>query len=316
MRHRQLALTLCVALNLASTRAASADTPSEVEPELYFKGELLSFCNAIKNNDVAILERMIKNGFRINTVGKHNMTPLLFALVHNDCNLKTIEFLLQSGADPNIPISSEDFFISFERGKFSYRLFFGENASLISIKLAGDFFRTVYKHKACINRLKGMDFSPLDTAIRHESSEQFEIIKYLISKGADVNELNDTGMTLLYSPIFRDPKVAICLLRSGANPLVIESMGISPIHMLAKVEDWLYRSSPDYEELRKIFEWFGESLEEAREDLKRRDRKSVITQPLALNSEIQLRKNRIAERKAKLFAKVLSRSYCIASILR
>jgi ankyrin repeat protein len=316
MRNLQFILAICLAFNLALTRGASLDTPSEVEPELYFKGELLSFCNAIKNNDVSTLERMIKNGFRINTVGKHNMTPLLFALVHNDCNLKTIDFLLQSGADPNISTSFEDFFISFERGKLRYSLHSGENASLISIKLAGDYFRTVYKYKACINRIKGMDYSPLDTAIQYESSEQFEIIKYLIAKGANVNELCDTGMTLLYSPIFRDPKVAIYLLRSGANPLVIDRMGISPIHMLAKVEDWLYRSSPDYEELRKIFEWFGESLNEAREDLKRRDKKSVITQPLALDSEIQLRKKRIAERKATFFAKVLLRTNCISSNLR
>jgi len=63
---------------------------------------VISVCHAIERKDAAEIERLIKAGVDVNTIGNKGMTLLLWSLPMGE---EIFEKMLQLGADPNIPFT-------------------------------------------------------------------------------------------------------------------------------------------------------------------------------------------------------------------
>jgi len=67
--------------------------------------KVIPLCHAIESRNLNEIDRLIAGGANINTKGKDNMTPLLWAFP--DKNLACFTRLLELGADPNVEVKSD-----------------------------------------------------------------------------------------------------------------------------------------------------------------------------------------------------------------
>ncbi len=66
--------------------------------------QIVELCEAIEDNDLKEMKRLIGTGADINTIGKGGVTPLFWAFPDN--KLERFVLLLNNGADPNIRLTS------------------------------------------------------------------------------------------------------------------------------------------------------------------------------------------------------------------
>ena len=60
-------------------------------------------------------------------------------------------------------------------------------------------------------------------------------VKYLISRGAEVNAADEQGHTILHWAAYHQvPKVLTVLLKNGANPLAVDSEGRTALHLCSR----------------------------------------------------------------------------------
>ncbi len=80
--------------------------------------------------------------------------------------------------------------------------------------------------------------TPLHLACIHS---MYEITKFLISKNADLNIKDNNGNTPLFDAVFNsngDVKIITILVENGANPLLENNYGISPLKLSKTISNF------------------------------------------------------------------------------
>lgn len=264
--------------------------------EDYFdEPQVIALCKAIEANDLAEIDRLIAVGADVNAQGKGNMTPLLWAFPDN--KLERFQRLLEHGADPNVVIES-DFNT---RGGMSA----GDSVTHMACKTAfPGYFEAVFKHGGDPNLVKDgivSNETPLFTLIKGSAQNKNSKMKILIDKGADLDHVDGGGLTPTMTAVGRGGQydIALMLLDAGADYKVyIPGNNSKLVHVVIKQERlsevWTPQQRTDYPKLVKWLEDHGESLEEARMDIKRWA--SWIGTPA---QQAKLRRQEIAARKAR-----------------
>lgn len=140
--------------------------------------------------DVETVKVLINNGANPNAKDSRSTTPLHVAAY---CNMEDIaEFLISSGADVNAVDDEGETPLMYAASQCS--------TTEIAEVLLG--------RGAYLNR-PGHSSSPLRTAIWHE---RVEFSKFLLEKGADVNEKDDKGWTALHSAAYKGSTKGVSLL--------------------------------------------------------------------------------------------------------
>ncbi len=171
----------------------------------------IEVCHAIEWDDTNKMGKMLKDGLDINKQGNQGMTFLIYSFLKD--KKKSYEFLVEHGADQNIPINAE------EKLDNDWSLK-GKDTSLTMA--AGDaedpfYLETGLKNGGNPNTVFN-DVHILHNAIRVHS---FTNVQLLIEAGADVNGLYETnkGGPPLWNAISGSQyDIAYYLLQKGANP--------------------------------------------------------------------------------------------------
>jgi hypothetical protein len=244
--------------------------------EAYFRDpKVIALCHAIEANDLAEMERLIKAGADINAQGKGKMTPLLWAFPDN--KLDRFKLLLEHGANPNV-IVEDDFGT---RGN----IMSGESVTSMAAKTwHSGYFDAVFSHGGDPNIERqtialGRGDSPLHDVLRSPVSDKGHKIRVLLEKGADINHVNGSWQTpAKLAAAMRRWDIALMLLEAGADPRIhtnpesnerlVHNVITGAIN-LDYYGTWTTAGKRQYDALLDWLNRHGESVEEAREDLKR-----------------------------------------------
>lgn len=256
--------------------------------------KVVKFCNAIESNDLEQMRRLIEGGVDVNSLGKGNMTPLLWAFPDNQLGRFTL--LLEKGADPNVVVQS-DFNT---RGTIRN----GHSVTMLSAMSAfPGYFSAVMAHggdPALVDRQSGE--SLLHAIIKSPASreEKTERIRLLVKKRVNLDHLGSRDQTpaMLAVGWGGQYEIALLLVKSGADPCAdLERSNMRLVHFVAKEEKVQRPTSPAaaaaLKELVAILEDHGESLEAARSDLKRWAERTKVLPPKKVR---ELREKEVAER--------------------
>jgi uncharacterized protein len=220
------------------------------------------------------------------------MTPLLWAYPEN--KLERFKLLLEHGANPNVIIESD----------FGTRgaILPGTSVTHLSCETSfPGYFEAVFAHGGDPNIAKrtetlGNGETPLFCVIKGRADNKAEKIKALIRKGADVNRQDANGMTAAMTAAGWGGRydIALILLEAGADPRIYQSNRIQKlIHIIARMDDRLQfagaQQQSDYQKLIKWLKEHAESIDEAREDIKRWDSWSGDEVSRKMDAEIAAR---------------------------
>ena len=264
--------------------------------------QVIRLCNAIEANDIKEIERLVADGADVKTKGKSNMTPLLWAFPDN--KLDRFRLLLEYGADPNVVIESD----------FNSRGAMRAGDSVTHMACGTSFpgyFEAVFDHGGDPNSIKNGIISnetPLFTLISGRASKKVEKTKVLIAKGADIDHIDGTAQTPASFAVGLGAQyeVALVLLQAGANHRIYGPMdNCKLIHHVVEAESRLAALPPDKRtEYKTLLKWLvdhGESIDDARADMKRWQSWSITTGEYQrkMAEEVSLRIAREAQEKEK-----------------
>jgi ankyrin repeat protein len=192
-------------------RRTPRKTLKELTPEEIFQDEkVIALCHAIKNKDMKAIEKHIKDGANVNTIGKYmgrEITPLYWSQVYGE---EVFECLLKNGADPDLlfcPFLSDQ--------KFSY-------LSVMISFVPGptrctNFVKLLLKYGADPD-LGGL---PALIGATHFFDATYEVFILLIDAGADLNACYDNKFPeyplVIASFDSENHKKLMYLLESGAT---------------------------------------------------------------------------------------------------
>jgi ankyrin repeat protein len=272
------------------------------QAEDYFDDpQVIALCHAIEANNLAEIDRLVVAGANVNAEGKGKMTPLLWAFPDN--KIERFKRLLEHGANPNVVIES-DFNT---RGGMSA----GDSVTHMACSTVfPGYFEAVFDDGGDPHLLRTTKLAfketPLFTLITGSAPNKKEKVKLLIGKGANLDHVDNTGMTPTMTAVGWGGQfdIALMLLEVGADPRIYQTNEIQKlIHVVARQDPRLQNCPPqqmaNYQELVKWLEQHGESLEVARADIKRWDSWSRSTGEYRRKMDAE-----IAERKARANAAV------------
>ena len=158
---------------------------------------------AIKNEDLALLERGLKAGADPNQTTTYNRTALFMAVLKQNYDMMAL--LLGHGADPNKgSASSSPLHNTASR----------ESAGLTALLLM---------QGAQVNALDGYEKTPLHKAAK---SGRLENVALLLGHGANINQVDNKGMTPLhYAANKGHLQIVAMLLARGADPQIKNGEG-------------------------------------------------------------------------------------------
>ena len=244
--------------------------------------QVIDLCDAIEENDVPEMERLISAGANVNARGKDNMTPLLWAFP--DRKHERFSCLLKHGADPNVIISS-DFgtagrpfhpypsggALVIDRGCKP-----GQSVTHLAAKSPDiEYLDAVLQHGGDPNLVVEDDtkLTPLDIVIDRYYSDAKERVELLIAAGANLDRYCQyRGGTPAMLAVMEDRyDAALALLQAGADPTLYRPDGTEKlIHYVVRTERRLpsFRGelASQYQTLVDWLEDHGESVEQARTD--------------------------------------------------
>jgi hypothetical protein len=154
-----------------------------------------------ENEIIQINEQLSKND--INTLKKSGWPYLLEAVEKPKYNV--IRHLLAKGADPN---ATTKYGVSVLHKLAARKEFMIERIFIVNLLLS---------KKVTINPVFVSENSPLDTAI---SNNNYNMAKYFVRKGADVNFKEKDGYTILFEAcgkVIYDLELITLLIKKGAN---------------------------------------------------------------------------------------------------
>lgn len=275
------------------------------QAENYFTDpKVIALCRAIEANDLPEMRRLIAAGVDVKTLGKDNMTPLLWAFPDN--KLDRFRLLLEHGADPNVFIKSK---FGVEGG---FRV--GDSVTHMACKTIFPYFDDVFANGGDANLPNGVEQErgegPLFTVITaglgiQETKRRIDI---LLKRGANINQ------TVFRTPLMNAAsfggqyEIAMHLIENGADvKLYGPDERIKLTHLLVQAENGLLKiAAPEqknaYQKLVKMVEDRGESLQQARDDYARWESwrgLSLDTKSHQWKQEVEARKQREAAAKTE-----------------
>jgi hypothetical protein len=276
--------------------------------EDYFDNpQVIALCRAIEGNDLAEIDRLVDAGVDVNRKGNGNMTLLLWAFPDN--KLERFKRLLEHGADPNVVIES-DFNT---RGGMSA----GDSVTHLACQTAfPGYFDAVFAHGGDPNlkrdSIVGMHDTPLFTVITSAGANKKQKIQLLINVGADLNYVNGAGMTPTMQAVSwgGQYEIALALLEAGADHRVYQTNEVQRlVHVVVRQErrlpEYTPQQSEGYQKLVRWLEDHGESIDEAKADIRRWDSWSRTSGEYRrkMDAEIAARKAREAHENENEAAK-------------
>jgi uncharacterized protein len=196
----------------------------------------IDLADAITKSDTNKMQVLIAGGADVNYLGSEGMRPLFWALAKQ--NITAFRFLLNNGADPNVVAVREQSS--------------AESAlTLAAIMDNSEYLQELLAHGANPNLpIASWRETAIYNAILNERTNNISI---LLKNGADIDWKDASGTTPLDHAIgMTSFRMALFLYRAGANPLIKNNSGSSPIDTLKKFKDWGVQTSTDeaaYKEL-------------------------------------------------------------------
>jgi len=287
-----LAAVGCGATNLLPSRTYHQRCGWKAE-DYFTDPKVIALCKAIEANDLAEMERLVKEGADVNAQGKGKMTPLLWAFPDN--HLPRFKWLLEHGADPNVKIESE----------FNTRGFMvpGDAVTHFVCKTAfPGYFEAVFEHRGDPNlRTSRYEDVPLTLVITEGGGgNREEMIRKLVAAGADPDIHSGLRTQAMRAVSWGGQYgLANLLLDLGADHRVYEENGMRRLIHFVVLEEQAFRGDDprqkaDYQALLKRLTDRGESIELAREDIARWRSWSRTTGEFRRKMDAE-----IAERKAR-----------------
>ncbi len=268
--------------------------------EDYFRdAKVVELCRAIEAEDLPGMQRLIDDGADVNAIGKGNMTPLLWAFP--DSKIERFKLLLENGANPNVYTESD---FGVPNG-----FMVGDSVTHMTCRSHFDYFDLVFSHGGDArfpNHIRfNIDEEPIYAVIRAGGPDVRQRILRLLELGADVNSRTDYGDSPLMLAAGFGGQYELCLflLENGADPSLYQVNGVQKLtHTLLSAEKGhLQVAGPEqrqsYDRLVEAIEAKGESMDEAREDLRRWSTYTSANQRAMLDAEAAARKER--EQKLK-----------------
>jgi ankyrin repeat protein len=264
---------------------------------------VIALCHAIEANNLAEINHLVAAGADVNAKGRGNMTPLLWAFPDN--KLERFKRLLEHGADPNVIIES-DFNT---RGGISA----GNSVTHMACKTSfPGYFEAVFEHGGDPNLAKetlalGKGESPLFSILKGSASNKMAKAQLLIKKGANLDHQDASGMTPTMTAVGWGGQfdIALALLEAGANHQIYQSNEVQRLaHVVVRQErrfpEFSSQQKADYQKLVRWLEDHGESVEQAKADIKRWDSWSRTSGEFRrkIDAEIAARKAREARENA------------------
>lgn len=218
------------------------------------------FMAAMIMEDKKMLEYLVEYyGANINCKDQHKRTPLLCAVTANKSNI--VKWLIELGADVNMRVG-----YGFSVLTYAALMFEEENGSqpdvdIIEMLMAAgadydeamlaavkannlNLLKILFRNGADLNRHCSLKQSPLSLAIaniRNEDNKALPMIKFLITHGANLNEIldlsheDDEGTDQIFTTnlhlavSMESAKCLELLLTSGANPNMVDSRCRTPL---------------------------------------------------------------------------------------
>jgi uncharacterized protein len=235
--------------------------------------KVIALCRAIEANDLSEMDRLIAAGAEVNAKGKDGMTLLLWAFPDN--KLDRFKKLLEHGADPNV-ITKSDFNT---HGGFHP----GGGDSVTHMACRTEFpgyFEAVFDHGADPNLIRNWTVksqTPLFSVITGAGPNKKAHVQTLIDKGADLNQTDSGGGTATMTAVGWGGQydIALMLLEAGADPKIYQSNEVQKLsHVVVRQESLHLKNATVQQQadFSKLVNWLdnhGESIDQARADLKR-----------------------------------------------
>lgn len=172
--------------------------------------QVVALVEAIEREDLPSIDLAIQRGANINTVGEEGQTPLHWSLLKVGIAVKTVQHLLERGADPNAPMHS---------GKSPLFLTSGGNRP--------DLLELFLQHKGDPNVLSRTNETPLINAI----ASQYEVnVRLLLKYGADPN----LGRTCAATAANARFDFAVLLLQAGLSQDLRHCANLIRLNVLPK----------------------------------------------------------------------------------
>ncbi|HYL37658.1 MAG TPA: ankyrin repeat domain-containing protein [Bryobacteraceae bacterium] len=202
MRRRltTIACLLLAGLSVPRTQAEGAGNP---------------FYNAIRNNDLAALRRLLHQPGAAKNTDRRGTTPLMYAAALG--SLDAMKLLVEAGADVN---AVNDF------------------GATPLMWCAGDVAKVRYllDRGASVTARSKEGRTPLAIAATYDGSA--EILKLMIEKGADVRAKDASGTSVLESAVtVNNLEAARLLLAKGADPNTVDDLGYTGLAQAAGSSD-------------------------------------------------------------------------------
>lgn len=230
--------------------------------------KVIALCHAIEANDLAEIDRLVAAGANVKAVGKGKMTPLLWA--YPDNKLARFTRLLEHGADPNVIVESD-----FNTHGGIIR---GDSVTQMACKTEfPGYFEAVFSHGGDPN-LVGTGIipeTPLFMVIGGMGHDKIGRVQMLIKRGANLDQLDGAECTPAMTAVVRRQfDIALVILKAGADPMIYRPRSNTRlVHVLVGTErtkeTWTNKQKLDYSALSDFLTQRGESLDEARADLRR-----------------------------------------------
>ena len=221
----------------------------------YFPDEkTASFCRAIELNDHQAVEWNLSSGIDVNYVGKHGITPLLWALLHRRDDFYTE--LLRHGANPDHATTDDVTYLSRSIiAGDSFLIAAAKQMQLSAVIDAVPFSQNLNHRDA-----SGSGFLPpyiFHTSFRDEESPSEVLRKdfdQMVKNGLDVNMRHERGSTALHISFKYNTVFAILLLEHGADPMIANDAGMRAIDRFYQTAEY----NPTPKSLTTIFKLMQE----------------------------------------------------------
>ncbi len=252
--------------------------------DFFEDAQVAALCKAIEANDLAEMERLIKQGADVNAIGKGNMTPLMWAFPDN--KLPRFTKLLEHGANPNVQITSDLGIPSaFAKGD-------SVTTRAAQTRFLG-YFEAVMKAGGDVSLRDGtLNMPLLHLIVLAMVPDAKERCKLVLDRGAKINEVHAGGTpTMDAIATAGQYDLAMFLLENGADPFVYREDQLQRlIHCVVSRESELARLQPWQRVMfKRVLDWLvahGEDADAARADLKRWNQK--FNTPGGFKSQFQI----------------------------
>jgi len=267
--------------------------------------KVIALCKAIDRNNLKKIDRLVTEGVDVNTKGKDNMTPLLWAFGRN--RLEPFKKLLEHGADPNVKVTSN---FNTEHPNYPfYAIGRGDTVLLLAAQTGKpDYLKYIMQHGGDPNVI-GAEFhrnSLLMIVVRYRSTNQKECIQILMDAGADLDYRSVGGHAVLTALEAAGSQydVMLQLLEAGASFHNCNDRGRTFIHRFL---EYVPQRPTKWQEkgYTKVLEWLeanGADIEGARKDIETWHQGNALSPEriaeLQKRSEDELAAKRAAREKA------------------